>query len=169
MRAWLVGMTVAFSALGGCQFDPSGLAEDTLGGDAGGDGAGSTGIDATADATPACIDGDSDGAFIAGQANASCPGTVDCDDGDARARPGQEGFFETPRASGGFDFNCDGRDEPYNATLGGACRDDWFECVGTGWATTVPACGATGTWHVCEPTNWGCMEASSMETVMPCR
>jgi len=39
------------------------------------------------------------------------PGTTDCCDFDPRARPDQTAFFSSVNGCGGFDFNCDGREE----------------------------------------------------------
>ena len=67
----------------------------------------------------------------------------DCDDNDARAHPGQTDFFDTPRASGGYDFDCNGTDEPQEPT---SCA-----CIGS--ALLVPpgaeGCGVTGTVRTC--------------------
>jgi len=47
----------------------------------------------------------------------------DCDDRDARAKPGQAQFFDTARLGvGGFDFNCDGSEtEQYSEYPGARC------------------------------------------------
>ncbi|NUO48714.1 MAG: hypothetical protein HOV80_07650 [Polyangiaceae bacterium] len=84
-------------------------------------------------AAPDC-DFDQDGQL---RADLHCGGN-DCDDSDARVWPGQDEFFDTPRASGGYDFNCDGIDEGNHAT-GCACG---------GQALVVPpgvaGCSVTG-------------------------
>jgi len=81
----------------------------------------------------------------------------DCDDTDARAYPGQPAYFDTPRKSGGFDFDCNG-DEQEESTLTGACHPDGNmanpQCIGAGnmnvWysETVAPACGETAGWLI---------------------
>jgi len=39
-------------------------------------------------------------------------GGDDCDDQDRDVQPGQQNFFEAPRRGGGWDYDCDGEDEP---------------------------------------------------------
>ncbi len=84
-------------------------------------------------------DFDQDGAL---RNDPPCGGT-DCDDGDARVYLGQTAFFETPRASGGYDFDCNGSDEPQAAT----------SCLCSGTALLVPGgpggCGMTGPIRKC--------------------
>lgn len=67
----------------------------------------------------------------------------DCDDNDGRAFPGQSQYFSTPRASGGFDFNCDGNESMQNTRVDPQqCICNADECLlSRGWKSTVPACG----------------------------
>jgi hypothetical protein len=84
-------------------------------------------------------DADGDGAA---RDDAQCGGD-DCDDSDARVKPGQTAFFDTPRASGGFDFDCDGVETTFVPTACG-CGDVVFESDGP-WG-----CGAHGRKHACD-------------------
>lgn len=63
----------------------------------------------------------------------------DCDDSDGRAYPSQDEFFDTPRNSGGFDYNCDGSEEPEHQ--GEGC--DPFSCTTRYW-WDEPDCGDLG-------------------------
>lgn len=67
----------------------------------------------------------------------------DCDDNDNRAFPGQTQYFSTPRASGGFDFNCDGNDSLQNTRIDPQqCICNGNECsLSRGWKDVVPSCG----------------------------
>lgn len=71
--------------------------------------------------------------------DSECGGT-DCDDGDARVYPEQPAFFATPRARGGYDFDCSGSVELQSEQT--SCNP----C--TGEALLVPpgesGCGFTG-------------------------
>ncbi len=77
--------------------------------------------------------GDKFGTIDNGAAAAACAGSPpagtvadnqDCDDGDANAKPGQKGFFNTPsRIKGTYDYDCDGKlvkEIPEN--LGSVCK-----------------------------------------------
>ena len=76
----------------------------------------------------------------------------DCCDEDATAYPGQTlGFdVEVSCDEGGYDYNCDGREEQGFPNLAsGTCCVSWVN----GWAgTTIPACGDSGTLIVCNTT-----------------
>jgi hypothetical protein len=70
---------------------------------------------------------------------------TDCCDGDADVNPAQTTFRLRMSGCGGFDYNCDGTDQPeypsrYNATT----------CT-SGWRDTVPACGARNIWWELRP------------------
>lgn len=85
--------------------------------------------------------------------DAACGG-LDCDDNDARVLDGQTEYFDTPRVSGSYDFDCDGTSEPALPT----------SCSCPGQVLMVPAgaegCGMSGplmecnwTWFIfCMPT-----------------
>ncbi len=162
---------IAALALAACQFDESGLP-----GDGTGDGAPADEDAAAPDARPdeppdaavPCTDRDGDDWMAVGIEGSDCGAVLDCDDQDDRAFPGQTEYFSTPRASGGFDFDCDGAESKIDDTQGGECAVDWWNCVGTGWVGGVPDCGDPGTWHVCEDQQ-GCRETSSTNTAMACR
>ncbi|MFZ2414882.1 MAG: hypothetical protein WAW33_02725 [Minisyncoccia bacterium] len=68
----------------------------------------------------------------------------DCYDTSASVNPGVTNYYTTNRGDGSFDYNCSGTEEKrYN------CISTVSGCGGsitgiTGWATSIPACGATG-------------------------
>jgi hypothetical protein len=100
-------------------------------------------------------DFDGDGAL---RNDPPCGGT-DCDDGDARAYLGQTAFFETPRASGGYDFDCNGSDEAQYASGCEACAASFL---------TVPqgaaGCGITGALRNCLWIFIGCVPGNPVNT-----
>lgn len=78
----------------------------------------------------------------------------DCCDLDHRVHPGQTGFFSFASACGGFDFDCNG------STIADDASPEGITCAspvcgagscspGTGWQTTRPACGSSGTYKSC--------------------
>lgn len=93
--------------------------------------------------TAAGCDVDEDGYIRDDPHCAGGDGERDCDDNDARAYPGQTDFFDTPRSSGGYDFDCNAVDEPQHPT----------SCFCAGYALLVPAgaagCGVTGSLRTC--------------------
>lgn len=169
-------MSVFFALGGGCVFDQSGV-PDTIAGavDAAvGAGDGTTGP-SVSDAQPVtfadaalCRDDDGDQFQIVGVPGSSCGENLDCDDRDPLAYPGQPDFFTVPRTGGGFDFNCDGNEERSDTEVGSDCGWDWWDCVGTGWVGSAPACGQEGTWHRCEDSG-GCRETERVMRTMSCR
>ncbi len=72
----------------------------------------------------------------------------DCHDGNPRVHPNQTDFFLTAytKIGGGtsFDYDCDGKEEQRNTTLG-KCVKSGADCVHTlGWAGSAPpACGGS--------------------------
>jgi hypothetical protein len=163
-----------------CRFDPGGLgggAGDDDDDDDDDDSARDSGssIDAAPDAPPAdaspCADEDGDLVPRVNVEGAACGEVLDCDDTDEDAFPGQPGFFDHARVSGGFDYDCDGAEEPFTEIQGEECHFDWFTCVGTGWLDSVPACGELGKWHVCVDggIGSGCMETESVEIAQSCQ
>ena len=104
---------------------------------------------APVDAGPSAMDGgggcdqDGDGHKAMGP---TCAGD-DCCDIDANARPGQTLYYSSADGCGSFDYDCNGKvDEQYAAV---SCSLGFFTCSGDGFATPVPACGATGTYDSC--------------------
>ncbi|MBI5498926.1 MAG: putative metal-binding motif-containing protein [Deltaproteobacteria bacterium] len=92
-------------------------------------------------------------ALPAGFASAS----FDCADADADAHPGQDLFFGEPAASGGFDYDCDGRELSSHDNPAGDCS----ACTAPGerWLDAVPACGESGTLLQCAwSSGTGCTE-----------
>jgi len=96
-------------------------------------------------------DGDGDG-HGAGPALMGCPGAPgfattddDCDDADADVFPTQPMFFGTPRASGGYDYDCNGAEQAEHrlgalCASGGACM-----LIQAGFLPPIPRCGLEGT------------------------
>jgi hypothetical protein len=92
-----------------------------------------------------------------GYTSLSTPGCTgnDCDDDDSNVHPGQTAFFTVERASGGFDYDCDGVEERAwsealdCSLLGGSVLNG---CEGQGFSGSVPACGTSGSWIECAPT-----------------
>jgi hypothetical protein len=66
----------------------------------------------------------------------------DCDDDDEYVFPGQTACFSEPNERVGFDYDCDGREEPCLTDQGycsSSCDGGQF-----GWTAGVPACGGSG-------------------------
>ena len=123
------------------------------------------------------LDGDSYGDALTSQQSCEAPvgwvsDDTDCDDADALVSPGQEDYFDEERDSGGWDYNCDGRSEKRFGLANVPCEYDekTTSCVGDGFYSTVPACGAKGSLASCtliEPGN--CSTASLSSVTQPCR
>ncbi len=95
--------------------------------------------------------------------DAQCGGT-DCDDDDARVYPLQTAYFDTPRTNGGYDFNCDGIQEPKLPTT----------CSCPGNVLVVPpgaeGCGVTGPIKACFGTLFFCVpNAFVNNAIQTCR
>lgn len=175
-------VVLVLTVLAACQFDERGLPRPAGGIDGGETIDSGQSVDTPApvdapglpdayrpDAAAACVDEDGDSYFVVAIPDADCDEPLDCDDTDPRAHPGQQDYYDVPRTSGGFDFDCDGVETPLDGTLGHECEWDWFWCSGTGWLEQVPACGVEGTYHWCDP-DWERCEESSITTArMPCR
>jgi hypothetical protein len=72
----------------------------------------------------------------------------DCDDGDARAFPGQTAFFnDRPRSNLSWDFDCNGTEEPQHVASVFTCNGGSTGCSNNGgyWMDSVPACGQAAT------------------------
>ncbi len=100
------------------------------------------------------------------------PGTTpvggDCDDEDPRVFPGQEAFFEAPRADGTHDFDCDGMEQPLFEILG-HCN---LGCVleTQGWdADTIPECGEGEAWLEDCVFDESCTIVSDRTRIQACR
>jgi hypothetical protein len=137
--------------------DGAGSSGDAPGGDGSGsgsgagDGGGSGGGDAlpgdapAGDVAPVC-DVDKDTYKAKG---GTCGGT-DCCDTDAKANPGQQGYFPTPDACGSFDYDCSGKAEPeYKSNI--ACGGTGLTgCTGgPGFVGADPGCGNSAVYGVC--------------------
>jgi hypothetical protein len=81
--------------------------------------------------------------------------SLDCDDLDPAAHPGQTAFFSVPtKGTGTYDYNCDKIEEKELPGLV-ACVLSGMSCVGDGWAGPVPACGTVGVWAKCNKQGGG--------------
>ena len=74
----------------------------------------------------------------------------DCDDGDARAFPGQTRAFDEERVGGGWDFDCDGKATRVEVGVVQDCQRTNTGCVGGGWFKPLPQCGQQGKRMSCE-------------------
>ena len=103
-----------------------------------------------------CTDIDGDG--YGSPASLNCKfDTLDCDDSDSRAHPGQGNSFSTPRLGvGGYDFNCDGSLTKNNTRTCITSLPAPISCTNTkpsgtgGWVSSVPACGESRTRLRCD-------------------
>jgi len=88
---------------------------------------------------------------------------VDCCDMNADVFPGQTKYFKVPIAEcGGFDYDCDGQDEPqYTLT----CIEP--PCS-AGWLQTFPDCGQTGSYCL-NCSGCGSCIGSSIQQKQRCR
>lgn len=88
----------------------------------------------------------------------------DCDDGDARAFPGQASYFSTPRADGSFDFDCDGSSTLEHPRVNAEyCICGWGTCgVTIGFKVAVPPCGETGVYVTGVKSPLACEQATEI-------
>jgi hypothetical protein len=80
------------------------------------------------------------GCFCAKPPNAQ-DAPEDCCDADPDANPGQTKYFQGPvKVCGGFDYNCDGAEEPQykSSCIEPPCSAGWFE--------PTPGCGEVAQW-----------------------
>jgi hypothetical protein len=96
---------------------------------------------------------------------------TDCDDQNSEVHPGQTKFFTKPtRDQGGFDYNCDQKDErEYPGTE--YCILDTLSgnCDGAGWIALVPPCGQQGIFMLCVKNGAICQTDQQMQKVQACR
>ena len=101
--------------------------------------------------TPLYEDADGDG-FGSGAPVELCAGTEgyaevggDCNDGDPLVRPNQTTFSGDPIVSGGFDYDCNGEEEPRYTTVRSS-SDCTCPTIGATsfWLYSAPACGVEG-------------------------
>ena len=96
----------------------------------------------------------------------SCNG--DCDDGQREVFTGQKTYFDTPTRKGGFDYDCDGEEQPEYPSLA-ECRAAGAGCEGDGWRDVVPACGQEATLMRCEKTGQKCSARPAGRQTQHCR
>ena len=102
------------------------------------------------------LDGDGDGYGNPAQKQEACippagyvANSLDCDDADPAARPGQVAFFNVPtKGTKSFDYNCDKVDQQQDPALAN-CVSTAQGCQGDGWVGAIPACGQQGTFAKC--------------------
>jgi hypothetical protein len=96
------------------------------------------------------------------------PDPFDCDDADREVFPRQMGFFAHARASGSFDYDCDGVETRQAPEAAAAC--DVCTASGRLWQNVVPDCGATAVYLDCD---WsaatGCRETGRGTAAATCR
>ncbi|HZO15959.1 MAG TPA: hypothetical protein VFB62_21950 [Polyangiaceae bacterium] len=97
---------------------------------------------------PCTIDEDEDGS------PSSVCGGPDCNDEDARAKPSQPSYFDSPmlgRAApgGAFDFDCSGAEEKDPTDLLTGCTL-MNVCSGEGWDEATAVCGTVNGWMKCK-------------------
>jgi len=121
-------------------------------------------------------DGDGDGYGTAATAKTACASSLsgyvdkkgDCADSDEDVYPGQTGFFTQPvSGTQSYDYDCDGTEEPEDATVAD-CANAGPACKGEGWAS-LPGCGQSGTWVVCEKISSVCEDGPGTTKTLACR
>jgi hypothetical protein len=123
------------------------------------------------------LDGDDYGDALTSQQACDAPtgwvdDDTDCDDTDALVSPGQEEFFEEKSDGGSWDYNCDGTNEKRYGLAVASCTYDasTMSCVGDGYYSSVPVCGATGSMAACVlPSPGKCTSISRTNVTQPCR
>jgi hypothetical protein len=116
-------------------------------------------------------DGDGYGDMSMSSTACTCPagsippradGEFDCKDSGTYAssvRPNQTTYYTRSHCVFGrtcpdpFDYNCDGEETRQYTLMAGTCSPITLfgitSCLGSGWTTTTPACGATATYKTC--------------------
>ncbi len=96
----------------------------------------------------------------------SCGGP-DCDDRNSDAKPGQMGWFETPRAGGSYDYNCNNLEDREFPTATRCGSLNLTQCVQQpqGFLGTVPPCAQKGPWGNCRKDSLGLLCEDNVITV----
>jgi hypothetical protein len=90
----------------------------------------------------------------------------DCCDTDPSVNPAQGGYFKTPNACGGWDYNCNNRVEQHWGSTG-SCSALLTFCFieAKGWAQPPPPCGVDGNWiKECDQKFGSCKEDTENKT-----
>ena len=110
-----------------------------------------------------------------GKYNVTPAGYHDCCDADNNVRPGQATYYTAAGACGGFDYNCDGGQEPHWPAGGTCACNRWFwgfctGCGGTsGWSGGVPGCGGAGQYITACTYNLGSCGVTQETRTQECR
>ena len=97
----------------------------------------------------------------------------------ANAYPGQNAYFTEACGSGtllaktSFDYDCSGTIDKHYPSLASGCQKQalpggTFACLGSGWASSVPACGASGSFKLCAKSGTSCV-LSTVNRTQDCR
>jgi hypothetical protein len=122
-------------------------------------GAGAGGAGGQGGASPACdLDGDGHDAL-------ACAGGTDCDDTDSAVNPSQTSYFDTPSPNVGFDYNCNGTEEPEFESVN--CDGLFCENKQNVFLKSPVPCGETGPFGDCNSTL--CQESNVTMMVQGCR
>jgi hypothetical protein len=93
--------------------------------------------------------------------------SLDCNDLDPAAHPGQTAFFSVPsKGTTSFDYDCDTVEQMQDPSLV-SCVSAGMNCQGSGWVDAIPACGQPGTFATCtKPAGRrpGCGQATSSKS-----
>jgi hypothetical protein len=87
-------------------------------------------------------------------------GSIDCDDENRTAFPGNIAWSTSSRSGGSFDYDCNGISEPQlNVVSNGRCRVQETGpvrlCRDAGWVGAVPGCGVSGMYQQCNAVSCG--------------
>ena len=101
----------------------------------------------------------------------SATNSSDCYDYSSSANPGQSSYFTSSRGDGSYDYNCDGsQTKRYTTTY--SCSAGFTGCTSStsGWGSSAPSCGNTGTWESgCIGAIYLCTNSSSSSRTQSCR
>ncbi len=140
---------------------------------------GDTDEDSAVDASTWYQDYDGDG-YGSSTTTAACyqptgyvANSSDCYDYNAEAYPGATTYWRVTRGDSSYDYDCDGSESKYYTSTY-SCSYDWdgFSCDSytNGWSSSVPSCGATGSYRTgCSASWWSCSYTSSSTYYQYCK
>jgi hypothetical protein len=92
---------------------------------------------------------------------------TDCYDYNASANPAASSYSTSQRGDGSYDWNCDGSQSRYY-TSSGSC-DSWPGCGSSpGWAGSIAACGASGSYVTSCSLDWFNCDENTSTVTQPC-